>query len=281
MNDITLRSYITAGQIENNFQEFLEGVRKMVEPYVGKMFNEEQTIEAKDTVAELNKYRKQIDGDRLSVKKEWMKPYEEFEAKVKQALVIVDEAIEPIKAQVTEAEERRIEERKQEVESIIGKVIKTRPSFEFIMSCPWFYDTKWQNKSVKLSAVESQVEERANQIDSDLSVISNDEYSVDLMAEYRKHGSLTQSLIVKDSIIKKKKEAEEYQERIKAQKLAAAQQSVQQEPVKEPENQEEPESTWRESELITVTFKATATQEGLSGLKNYCRMNNIVLQRAD
>lgn len=278
MNDITLRSYITAGQIENNFQEFLEGVRKMVEPYVGMMFNEEQTIEAKNTVAELNKYRKQIDGERLSVKKEWMKPYEEFEAKVKQALVIVDEAIEPIKAQVTEAEERRIEERKQEVEAIIEKVIKTRPSFEFIMSCPWFYDTKWQNKSVKLSAVEAQVEERANQIDSDLSVISNDEYSVDIMAEYRKHGSLTQSLIVKDSIIRKKKEAEEYQERIKAQKLA----SVQQEPVKEPEvKQEEPEATWHENELITVTFKATATQEGLAGLKNYCRMNNIILQRAD
>lgn len=277
MNDITLRSYITAGQIENNFQEFLEGVRKMVEPYVGMMFNEEQTIEAKNTVAELNKYRKQIDGERLSVKKEWMKPYEEFEAKVKQALVIVDKAIEPIKAQVTEAEERRIEERKQEVEAIIEKVIKTRPSFEFIMSCPWFYDTKWQNKSVKLSAVESQVEERANQIDSDLSVISNDEYSVDIMAEYRKHGSLTQSLIVKDSIIRKKKEAEEYQERIKAQKLA----SVQQEPVKEPEvKQEEPE-VWRENELITVTFKATATQEGLAGLKNYCRINNIILQRAD
>jgi hypothetical protein len=284
MNEIALRSEVKLGFIDNNFEEFLGSVQKEVAPYIGLAFDETQTAEAKETVAKLNKYRKDVDGKRLTVKKEWMKPYDEFEQKVKQALVVIDNAIEPIKTQVTEAEGRRIEERKKEVAQIINDAIRTRPSFEFILSCNWFYDQRWENKTVKTSAIKTQAEEKANQIDADLSVISSDEYSVELMAEYRKHGSLVQTLIVRDRLVQQKKDAEAYQERMRAQREAMEKSRQELAQKKEEVVEEKAEVIDSKVEvaeqLMTVTFKATATQSSLAGLKQFCSQNGIVLERA-
>jgi len=285
MNEITLRSDVTPGFIDNNFEEFLANVRNEVAPYIGLAFDETQTAEAKETVARLNKYRKDVDGKRLAVKKEWMRPYEDYEQKIKQALTVIDNAIEPIKTQVTEAEARRVEERKKEVAVIIDEAIRTRPSFEFILSCGWFYDPHWENKTVKPSAIQVQAEEKANQIDADLSVISSDENSVELMAEYRKHGSLTQTLIIRDRLVQQKKDAEAYQERMKTQREAlreATEKASHENPkvVESPKVEIVEDSKKVEPEpAMTITFKATATQTALVGLKTYCALNHITLER--
>lgn len=281
MEDVRLVSNVVPGTIHANFDEFFANVTKQVEPYKGLVFTDDQIGDAKKLVAKLNKDRKEVEDRRKDVKRSWLEPYDAFEKKVKDALKIIDEAINPLKDQINEAERKRIEDRKEKVQNILSTVIDNRPSADFINSCEWLYDPRWENASVTLKNVMKQVEERVEALEADLNVIMTMEFSKELLAEYRKSGNLAQTLIVRDRLVQEKKEIDDYAERMANQKPYP---EATDDPIEDAVISEDPveEDKYGQAppELMTITFSATGTREQLEGLKTFCVTNGIVIQRA-
>lgn len=90
MNELKFNVVQSIGEITANFDEFKNQVSQELEKYKSKEFTEDTKKDAKKDLAELRKKKAAVNERRIEVKKEYMKPYDEFEAKI---LVMVDGAI--------------------------------------------------------------------------------------------------------------------------------------------------------------------------------------------
>ncbi|PWE85060.1 DUF1351 domain-containing protein [Agathobacter rectalis] len=96
------------GAISFNFEDIKEALAAELELYKNLVFTEETKTDAKKTVAELRKLKKQINDKRIEVKKLYMQPYTDFEAKVKELDKLINEPITFISEQIDAFEQKRI-----------------------------------------------------------------------------------------------------------------------------------------------------------------------------
>lgn len=122
------------------------------------VFTEETVKDCKKTVAELRKAQKNLDDFRKKTKKELSAPIKEFEDKCKTLSARFDEVINPIVEQADQFEEKRKEEKREEVIKIIQEVCEKKG----IESLP--LDEKYLNKSMSNKAIKTDLNSIADQI---------------------------------------------------------------------------------------------------------------------
>ena len=93
--------------IEFNFDELKQEIESRVSMYTNLVYTDEQIKQAKADRANLNKFVKALSDERIKMKKQCLKPYEGFEAKVNELSKIVQEPIALIDKQVREYEEQQ------------------------------------------------------------------------------------------------------------------------------------------------------------------------------
>lgn len=144
------------GTINFNFLEIKENLSNMMELYKDAQFTEETSSDAKKEVAALRKIKKALSDRRIEVKKEYMKPYDDFEVKVKELTTLIDGPIELIDNQVKVFEEKKKAEKKQKIqevyEELIGKVKEYLPLSKI-------YDSKWENAATSIKSIRSEIEQ--------------------------------------------------------------------------------------------------------------------------
>lgn len=169
-----LVSFIPAS-IEANFQALDEQVSKMIEGYSDAIYDltdNEAIKQAKRDRTYLNGIVKEVDGRRKDVKRKYMDPYNEFDAKVNAIIKKVKDASANIKAQLDEAEEARkadlLEQLRQHYEDFAG-ILVTMVPYERI------HDDKWLNKTFGLVKAQNAIEEKAQRIAGDWETLKKQE----------------------------------------------------------------------------------------------------------
>ena len=195
MNAVTIKSTVLPGTIKTELKALISDVKKEVSKYQGLVFAPEDAREAKKTLEDLRRYRKEIDGDRKAVKKAWMVPYTEFEGEVKVALGIIDSAIEPINSQWQEFEAQRIRDKKYEVDEKKVNLMIDSPVEQF-MDAPWFDEKKWLNVSCPMSQVEHDILKKKAMIEEHIKTITGKagEFVEQVLGQYFEHGDLAKAL---------------------------------------------------------------------------------------
>lgn len=158
------------GKIEFNFEELKADLEKQLAAYTGLVFTEETVKEGKKSVAELNKLKKDISDRRIEVKKEHMKPYDEFEKKVKELGEMIDKPIFLIKDQLEDFEKRRIEARKQEIQNIYTESISDMAEF---LPLNRIYNSKWENATTSKKTIKEDIETKVLNTQNDLKIIKD------------------------------------------------------------------------------------------------------------
>lgn len=90
-----------------------------LEKYQNLTFTADTVKEAKETKAGLNKFKEAIESRRKEIKKLCLKPYDEFENKVKELTKLIDEPINTINSQIQTFEERRIAQKLRKLKKVI------------------------------------------------------------------------------------------------------------------------------------------------------------------
>ncbi|RHW51296.1 hypothetical protein DS831_04550 [Bombilactobacillus bombi] len=125
-----------------------EGLQKQLEDELTNFNNlvitESNLKSIKKTKAQLNSLKKQLDGKRKQVKREYNIPYNEFKAKIDGLIGQVDQVFIPIDKGVKELEEKQREERKQHVLELINEMA---PEYD-VKPEDVPFDPKWTNKSL-------------------------------------------------------------------------------------------------------------------------------------
>jgi hypothetical protein len=176
--------------IEFNFEELKTDIEARVERYTNLVYTEDQIKEAKTDLASLRKFTKALSDERIKVKKECLKPYEDFEAKIKELSAIVDKGIVNIDNQVKNYDEAKKEEKRAAIVEL----------FEMIGHPEWLtleqiFNERWLNASVRMSVVQNEIDVRLTEISKDLDTLSNlPEFAFEAEEEYKRSLDLNKAI---------------------------------------------------------------------------------------
>lgn len=154
--------------IEFNFDELKQEITTRTSAYVNLIYDDNQMKEAKKDVANLRKFTKALSDERIKVKKDLLKPYEDFEKKINELTGIVNAAINNIDSQIKQTEEQK----KQEKITAIERYFEENCHIDWL-KFNQIFDPRWANASVSLKSVCEAINATIEQIKKDLASLSN------------------------------------------------------------------------------------------------------------
>ncbi|MEG1577161.1 MAG: DUF1351 domain-containing protein [Oscillospiraceae bacterium] len=155
--------------IEFNFQDLKLEMGRRLEYYSGLVIAESDIKNAKDDRAKLNKLREAVENWRKDVKKEWMAPYADFEAKIKELVALIDKPILAIDSQLGEYEDKRRMEKRSEILAIYEETIG---ELRAILPFERLWRDDWYNVGMTLKKIRSSITDAEMKSASDLEVLS-------------------------------------------------------------------------------------------------------------
>lgn len=185
------------GTIDFNFEDIKDALASELELYKNLVFTETQKQDAKKTVAELRKLKKQISDKRIEVKKLYMQPYTDFEAKVKELDKLINEPITFISEQIDAFEQKRIEEKRELINNIYLELVSGREDIAGYAELNRVYDSKWENTSTSKKSIQESITNYLDGVANDIAAIKNmeSEYETKALMRYKETGVLSDALL--------------------------------------------------------------------------------------
>lgn len=186
-------------EIEWNFEELKAEIAQKVEPYTNLVLTEDQIKEGKKDVASLRKLIKALEDKRKDIKSQILVPYDKFEAKEKELVAVVQEAVDNIKSQLDEAEKKRQDEKLKKVREIyqecIGDLMKAIP-FEKA------FKESYLNAGTTQKKIREEMTALYTRVENDLRTINMDSspYVANMKQEYLKNLDLAQAMLKKSEL---------------------------------------------------------------------------------
>lgn len=272
--------------IQFNYEELKAEITSKVEMYKNLVYTgSDQIKDAKADRAALNKLIKAMSDERIRIKKDCLKPYDEFERKIRELTDIVNEPVQLIDKQIKEYEQTLKEEKRKEIEALFETI-----GFQAFVKLEMIWDEKWLNASVSMKSIEDAMRVRLNEISTAVFTLNKlPEFGFEALELYKETLDLPKAIEKAQhmSEIAKKKaqyEAEEKARReaeeARAKQIAQEQASQQLEqpaeqmvmdlvPQEAPAQQElEPSKEW-------IRFAALLTTEDALALKEFFQSRNI------
>lgn len=229
------------GTIDFNFEDIKDALASELELYKNLVFTEDTKADAKKTVAELRKLKKQISDKRIEVKKLYMQPYTDFEAKVKELDKLINEPIAFITEQIDAFEQKRIEEKRELINEIYLEAVSGREDIAGYAELNRVYDSKWENASTSKKTIQESITNYLDGVTNDIAAIKNmeSEYEAKALMRYKETGVLSDALLTIRQWEKQKEEIlkaeEEKQAETEADEILDAPEPIEEftEPAKE------------------------------------------------
>lgn len=169
MQNLELSVTQQMGVITGNFDAIKAQLESEMSEYKGKTFTEETKKKAKEDLADLRKLKKNVNARKLEVKKDYMKPYDDFEEKVKELICVIDEPIGLIDGQVKEFEEKRIIERKAAIEDLYDETVEEE--LRDYIPLERIYGDKWTNATTTMKSIREEINLKVMQTRQDITTI--------------------------------------------------------------------------------------------------------------
>lgn len=284
MKNTQIKVTQNAGTISFNFEEIKEQLSAEMAYYKGMLFTEETKKEAKETVAALRKLKKEVSDRRIEIKKAYMQPYDEFEAKVKELDALINEPIAFISEQVAEFERKRIEEKKKLIGEIYAGIMAEHDFAAEYLPLDRIYDSKWENATATQKAITEAIADRVKRTEKDLSTIRamQSEFEDKGLAKYKSTLELSDAIEVmnqyqkqKEEIMRREKEREERQMAEEAAKAVPVSDPV---PVA-PAAAVQEENQSRKASTNAVTYEVIADPFQIAQLESAMREYGIEYRR--
>lgn len=273
--------------IKFNYEELKGGLTASLEKYQNLVYTPENIKEAKDDRATLNALKKSLNDEKIKIKKEFMVPYDDFEAKIKELIELVDKPASEIDKQVKVFEEQEKAKKRETIKTIYSENIG---AYAELISLEKLYDPRWENKTYKETDITKEIQDVVKKADSDLKVIMDlkSEFEFQIKDTYFKTLDLGQALIENQRLEKQK----ELQEQLTKPQTT----EVKVDPVNsidvdaadamryaigvDTSNEESTQVESTPEKLVSVTFKVECTPEKLTALGEYMKANGIKYGRA-
>lgn len=210
------------GSVDENINQVHEQVRAWLASFPTDLSNctESDIASMKSNCASLRSGKKTIEEERKRIKKEYLKPLDEFEAKVKPITVEIDKAIDMYKSKLDEYEVIRCDNKRKEITEWWNA--HRNPMMKPDISLVW--DEKYLNKTGIGESWQKDLQSKIEKIDADLSVIGSMNSNIDQLnfvsARYSEHLDLSRAISEWNEHVEALRRTEELRERAEAERQA-------------------------------------------------------------
>lgn len=138
------------GKISFNYEALKKELTEKVKEYASTVYTDAQIQEAKADRANLNRLKKAMNDERIRQEREYMKPFDEFKAQVRELCGIVDSASTAIDTQVKAFEDAQKQKKADEIKAYWDS--KDAPG--------WMRreNAKWLNASTPMKAIAAEID---------------------------------------------------------------------------------------------------------------------------
>lgn len=257
--------------IQFNYEDIKKWVTEKAKEYKSVVYTEETITAAKSDRATLNKVAKAINDEKIRIKKEVLKPFEDFENKCKELQGIITDASSSIDAQVKAFEEKEQNEKKEQIKSVFDAYIG---DYKDLILFDLIFNPRWLNKTYTMKKIEEEINHLIVKTSDDMKVLEGqikDEVILkQVQAFYFSHiaesDCLSSSLKYGMNVIESNKKLEELKQQQEARK------EVKDTPVQKAPTQEE---------LQVIDFRVWVTQEQKMKIRDFLIQNNIKYGKVD
>ena len=210
------------GSVDENINQVHEQVRSWLASFPTDLSNctESDIASMKSNCASLRSGKKTIEEERKRIKKEYLKPLDEFEAKVKPITVEIDKAIDMYKSKLDEYEAIRCETKRKEITEWWNA--HRNPMMKPDISLVW--DDRYLNKTGIGESWQKDLQSKIEKIDADLSVIGSMNSNMDQLnfvsARYSEHLDLSRAIGEWNEHVEALRRTEELRARAEAERQA-------------------------------------------------------------
>ena len=210
------------GSVDENINQVHEQVKSWLASFPTDLSNctESDIASMKSNCASLRSGKKTIEEERKRIKKEYLKPLDEFEAKVKPITVEIDKAIDMYKSKLDEYEAIRCETKRKEITEWWNA--HRNPMMKPDISLVW--DDRYLNKTGIGESWQKDLQSKIEKIDADLSVIGSMNSNMDQLnfvsARYSEHLDLSRAISEWNEHIEALRRTEELRARAEAERQA-------------------------------------------------------------
>lgn len=246
--------------IEFNYSELKAEMTERLKYYNNLVVSENSIKSAKADKANLNKLIAAIESERKEVKRRCLEPYNDFEAKCKELVMLVKAPVVAIDNQIKEFENIKKQEKYDKLKSCFDNYIGDMAD---IIKFDKILNPKWSNATVKIDALKAEIEDNIDRIKKELETLNTEyadkPYKAAVITEYCKAYSTSQALVYAAQLQRE----EEMQKKVLEKK----------EPETLPTNNNQtiPESQIDKpkEQLGTCTFRVIGTYMQIKNLRNF------------
>lgn len=152
----------SVAKFEFNFEELKKWALGKVEKYKNLMVTEDQVINIKKEMADINKYAKEIDAKRKEFEKQYKARIDPVLAQILEIKGIFDSAYNGLKTQVDSFEDAEREKIRIAVQDLIDETIRTEGLQEYANR--FAMQEKWLNKTTSKKSIKDDIQTIANDI---------------------------------------------------------------------------------------------------------------------
>lgn len=210
------------GSVDENINQVHAQVKQWLASFPTDLSNctESDIASMKSNCASLRSGKKTIEEERKRIKKEYLKPLDEFEAKVKPITVEIDKAIDMYKSKLDEYEVIRCDTKRKLITEWWNA--HRNPMMKPDISLVW--DDRYLNKTGIGESWQKDLESKIEKIDSDLSVIGSMSSNIDQLnfvsARYSEHLDLSRAISEWNEHVEALRRTEELRARAEAERQA-------------------------------------------------------------
>ena len=220
------------GLIFDNLREIKRQVLEQVNDEIAKV-NPDNVDEAKKLITKVNKIIDDIETKRKAVGKEYNKPYETLCDYIKTIKAEVATLIVPLRESVDKAEEERLKIRRAKIDQAIIDRLNAddaKACSDIILSCTWFKDKRWENSSVTVKKVVSEIDTKITQVVGEieqLDLMGDGSITIAVVDKYKQSGSLVESLRYRHDLEDAERSRQERLKKAEEERLAEQQRKEQ------------------------------------------------------
>lgn len=269
--ELHVQEYNLPEAINFNFEELKTAITEKSEQYAKIVYTDDNIKAAKEDRADLNRLKKALNDERIRRQKEYMKPFDNFKAKIDEIIGIIDKPVLAIDKQIKEYEAIKQDEKKMNIEEMFKNML-----FPEWMTVDQIWNQKWLNASTSMTAIESELLSFKNEVIRNCQTLATlPMHSHEAVITYHKTLDMAQALDKVHELI----ELEEAKKKMLAKEEAKKRETEnafipvpEQSPVIEVERiQEEADS----ENLMWVKFEALLSEKTAGMLKIFFETNNI------
>ena len=208
-------------QITFNYEELKQELTEKVSMYETLVYTDEQIKEAKVDKASLNKLKKALNDERIRREKEYMKPFDDFKAKINEIIDIIDKPVALIDKQVKEYEVKQKQEKKEQIKELWSEMdVPEGLLLEDV------FEDRMLNVSYGMNHVKQKMLDDIKRFNRDMETLAAlPEYGFEAQQEYIRNHDLNKALAEgrrMAQIVKAKAEREEAMRKIEEEQNAKA-----------------------------------------------------------